>query len=279
MPNTPQGYQLAGSSYELAGSVGTFQNNAEEVLVLQNFNEAIQPLKDYQNNLAEAQEQYQIEVERKFGRFKLVGVPRELPSVVELIDALEKLKDKVAEDVKEEEFSIGEALKIARSANALTLVLTDPRNNLDIDKKHQAIQKFQDVAEACPITTSKTRLALSMLVGAVVGAAVTFLLVFAPYLILGVALLPLLKCGVGITMLSAGGMIGMALGQIASYRNQEVDNFVSKTEKFVSKQSVVRGLFFSSSSKEKGPAVQQQARSSIENEQEVWWSKLQPQQG
>jgi hypothetical protein len=256
-------------SYELVDSEAVNdQNNAAAVLDLQAFNDAIETLEDFKKKLADAQGQSATDLEvikskvaqvRNMNEImRIVIVPPEQIKLHELITALKNLRAKVVYDVKEKGFLVEKAKNIAASASALTLDLVNP--DLDIDQKHLAIKQFQQVAY--PI--SKTHLALSMLVGAVVGAAVTFLLFFFPELILGAKLLTLLASTGGIIMSSFGAASGLFLVALfSSFKNTEAFDVVEKALNFAPKPgffgSSVVGLLFQKASKpqEDSASVQQ----------------------
>jgi hypothetical protein len=87
-----------------------------------------------------------------------------------LAEELGRLREKLVKDVNKKPSFAGEAEKIAKSAKALTKALTDPL--LNMDQKLQAVKEFEQVA--CP-QRSDTSIALSLLVRAVIFAAIILL--------------------------------------------------------------------------------------------------------
>lgn len=238
--------------------------------IRQTFNEAIETMKKCEIELTESQQQLKAaleEYQRNLEMHKeseekayVSSMQARLPKTFKtnkeyrrdsLVEALEKLRDKVVEDVNRKPSYAGKAEIIANSAKTLTEALTNP--DFDIDQKLKAIKEFQ--LAACPI--SKTRIALTALIGAVIVAASIFLLMLCPYLIFGgligakFFLAAFAASPAAITSLAVGSSVaGSTLGwSFLENKNQEAFNVIKKAINFAPRPgSSVMGLFFQKSS-------------------------------
>jgi hypothetical protein len=151
--------------------------------------------------------------------------------ILDLVDAIEKLRDKVANDASKNPSYAEEAGRVANSTKNLTTVLTKrSATRVEILK---AIEEFEQIAT--PIT--KTHAALAILVGAVITAAIVFLALVLPCLLLGgVTLASLFAPGKAFVYMTIGSLWGGFTGSfLMTAGNSEARNVVQRALDFAPK--------------------------------------------